>query len=238
MVEYVPGTPLFPKGVTLLQHLSIAAAAAGHRRKDTGEILHQLMVWCSLEKYSASPVSDLPPDIRYRTAFAAACLPVPRVLVVQGPFPVDLHPLLEDICQGGASVVASIPGLEHMPVRADRIALCDGTDVRRIVRFGELSEACSSMMRLRVSFFPALPRAVMESLPGAREVVAVPGGYEFFHRGLSSAVTNLVNLARANSRQISGLEVRPPSNSDLVDHFTAVEDTGEADLFCREDLDI
>ena len=238
MVEYVPGAPVFPAGVTVFRHLYIAAAAAGHRRKDTGDILQQLMVWCSLEKHSESPVAELPPDIRYRTAFAAACLPVPRVLVLQGPFPVDLHPLLEDICQGGASVIACIPGLEHMPQRTDRIALCDGTDVRRIVRFGELSEACSSMMRLRVSFFPALPRAVMESLPGARDVVAVSGGYEFLHRGLSAAVTNLVNLARANSRQISGLEVRPPSNDELVDHFTAVEDTGEADLFCREDLDI
>jgi hypothetical protein len=238
MVEYVPGSPVFPADVTLVQYLTMAAAAAGHRSRKTGEILHQLMVWCSLERHAEEEVAGLPEDIRYMAAFAAACLPVPGVTVLQGPFPVELHPLLDDIIQGGAAVIASLPSLDHMPQFADRIALCDGRDVRRIVRFGELAEACSSLMRLRVKFFPALPRAVMESLPGARDVVAVRGGYEFLHRSLGVAVTNLVNLARANSRQIAGMEVRPPSNSELVDHFTVTEDTGEADLFCREDLDI
>jgi ABC-type branched-subunit amino acid transport system ATPase component len=238
IVEYVPGSPSFPSGITLREHLSIAAAAAGHRRKRTGEILAQLMSWCSLEEYAGSQVMELPEEKRYMAAFAAACLPVPGILILQGPLPGELHPLLEDLCQGGASVIACLPGIEYMPQSADRIALCDVRDVRRIVRFGELSEACSSLMRLQVKFFPALPRAVMESLPGARHVVAVQGGYEFLHGGLSATVTNLVNLARANSRQIAGLEVRSPRISELVEHFTAEEETGEADLFCGEDLDI
>jgi len=47
-----------------------------------------------------------------------------------------------------------------------------------------------------------------------------------------------VNLARANSRQVSGFELRPPSNSELVKYFTTDDESGEAGLFCAEDLDI
>lgn len=237
-VVYVPGAPVFPGGISLRSYLALAAAAAGHTRKDRDEILTQIMGWCSIEEHSDREASGLGPDTRYTAAFAAACLPVPSVMVLQGPFPVGIHSLLEDLCQGGSAVVACLPGVEYMPQITDRIALCDASDVRATVRFNELSEACASMMRLRVKFFPALPRAVMESLPGARDVVAVPGGYEFQHGGLSTAVTNLVNLARANSRQIAGLEVRPPANSRLIEYFTPDEENGEADLFCGEDLDI
>lgn len=237
-VGFVSGSFSFPAGMTLIRYLSMAGAAAGHSSKRMGEVITQLLHWCSLEEHAHRMVRDLSSDDRYTAAFAAACLPVPRVMVLHGPFPVSLHPLLEDLCQGGAAVIAALPELQYLPQTTDRVALCDPRDVRKIIRFQELSDACSSQMRLRVEFFPALPRGVMESLPGARDLVAVPGGYEFRYGGLSTTVTNLVNLARANSRQIAGLEVRPPMNSQLVEYFIGGEETGEADLFCGEDLDI
>lgn len=237
-VEYVPDDFTCPPGMTLRQHLELAAAASGHRGKRAGEMIPQVLDWCSLEDLSDSKVSSLPPDTRYMAAFAAACLSIPSVLVLQGPCPLELHPLLEEFCRGDGAVVVSVRELGSIPQAADRIALCDGNEVRRIVRFGELASAAAALMRLRVRFFPALPRAVMESLPGARDIVAVNGGFEFFHGGLSAAVTNLVNLARANSRQIAGLEVRPPSVEALLDHLAIDGETGEADLFCGEDLGI
>ncbi len=224
--------------MTVSGHLSLAAAAAGYSRKNTGEILSQLYNWCSLENHMDEDVNELSPDNRYLTAFAAACLPVPDVLVLQGPFPDRLHPLLEDLCQGGCAVIASLPEIQYIPQATERIAVCDINDVSQIVRLQELSDACSILMRLRVRFFPVLPRAVMESLPGAKNFLAIQGGYEFHHPQLSAAVTNLINLARANSRQIAGLEVRPPSNSELVEYFTIDNEPGEADLFCSKDLDI
>ncbi len=237
-VEYVSCGFSCPEGMTVSEYLSLAAAAAGYGRKDTGEILSQLYRWCSLESYMDEEVNELSPDNRYLAAFAAACLPIPDVFVLQGPFPDRLHPLLEDLCQGGCAVIASLPEIQYIPQTTERIAVCDSDDVRQIVRLQELSDACSILMRLRVRFFPVLPRAVMESLPGAKDILAIQGGYEFHHPGLSAAVTNLVNLARANSRQIAGLEVKPPSNSELVGYFTADDEPGEADLFCAEELDI
>ena len=237
-VEYVSCDFACPPGMTVAGHLSLSSAAAGYTRKDTRDILSQLYTWCSLERYIDVDVNELSPDDRYLTAFAAACLPIPDVFVLQGPFPDKLHPLLEDLCQGGCAVIASLPEIHYIPQMTDRIAVCDSDDVRQIVRLGELSDACSILMRLHVRFYPELPRAVMESLPGAKNVLAIQGGYEFRHPGLSAAVTNLVNLARANSRQIAGLEVKPPSNSELLEYFTADDETGEADLFCAEDLDI
>ncbi len=237
-VEYVSCNFSCPPGMTVSGHLSLASAAAGHSRKDTRDILSQLYTWCSLENFIEAEVNGLSPGDRYLTAFAAACLPIPDVFVLQGPFPDKLHPLLEDLCQGGCAVIASLPQVHYIPQSTDRIAICDSDDVRQIVRLQELSDACSILMRLHVRFFPVLPRAVMESLPGARNVLAIQGGYEFRHPGLSAAVTNLVNLARANSRQIVGLEVKPPSYSELIEYFTADDEPGEADLFCAEDLDI
>lgn len=237
-VGFVSGSFPIPSWMTLTRYLSLAGAAAGHSGKRMGEVTAQLLSWCSLEEHAHRTLGDLPFEDRYTASFAAACLPVPGVMVLIGPFPVSLHPLLEDLCQGGAAVIAALPQLQHLPQTTDRVAICDQRDVRRIVRFQELFDACSSQMRLRVEFFPALPRGVMESLPGARDLVAVPGGYEFRYGGLSTTVTNLVNLARANSRQIAGLKVRPPMNSQLVEYFAGGEETGEADLFCGEDLDI
>ncbi len=237
-IQYVSRNFSCPYGMTVSGHLSLAAASAGYKRKETRRILSQLYSWCSLENCVDEEVNELTPDNRYLVAFAAACLPVPDVFVLQGPFPEKLQPLLEALCQGGCSVIASLPKIQYIPQSADRIAVCDSHDVRKIVRLQELSDACSILMRLHVKFFPALPRAVMESLPGAKDIVAIQGGYEFYHAGLSAAVTNLVNLARANSRQIIGLEVRPPLNSELVELFTADDEPGEADLFWAENLDI
>ena len=237
-VEYVSCDFSCPEEMTVSEHLSLTAAAAGYSRKDTVDILSQLYNWCSLEPFKDEEVNKLSPDNRYITAFAAACMPVPDVFVLQGPFPDRLHPLLEDLCKGGCAIISSLPEIQYIPQMTDRIAVCDSDDVNNIVRLQELSDACSILMRLRVRFFPALPRAVMESLPGAKNILAIPGGYEFHHPGLSAAVTNLVNLARANSRQIAGLEIKPPSNSELVEYFTVDEEPGEADLFCAEDLDI
>ena len=237
-IEYIASDFSCPDGMTVSGHLSLAAAAAGYRRKETSEVLDQICSWCTLENLMDEEVNELSPDKRYLTAFAAACLPVPDVFVLHGPFPELLHPLLEDMCRNGCAVVASLPGIQYIPRYAERIAVCDSSDVRKIVRFQELSDACSSLMRLRVKFFPTLPRAVMESLSGAKDIVAVQGGYEFHYPGLSTAVNNLVNLARANSRQIAGLEVRSPSITELVNFFTADDEPGEADLFWAEDLDI
>jgi ABC-type uncharacterized transport system ATPase subunit len=238
-IEYVSNDFTCPPGMTLSGHLSLAAAAAGYRRKETGDIVSQLLHWCSLEPFRDEEVHRLSPDNRYLAAFAAACLPVPEVFVLQGPFPELLHPLLEDLCDGGCAVIASIPEVQYIPGITERIALCDSEKVRNIVRLQELSEACSILKRIRVRFFPALPREVMESLPGAKDIVAIPGGYEFHHPELSAAVTNMVNLARANSRQIAGLELQPPSVTQLLEYFSDDEDEpGEAGLFCAEDLGI
>jgi ABC-type branched-subunit amino acid transport system ATPase component len=237
-IEYIPRDFSCPDGMTVSGYLSLAAAAAGYSRKNSADILSQLYTWCSLDKNADEDVNLLTQDKRYMTAFAAACLSVPDVLVLQGPFPEELHPLIEDLCQNGCAVIASLPGIQYIPQFTERIALCDSYDIRKIVRFQELSDACSVLMKLHVRFFPPLPRVVMESLPGAKDIVAIQGGFEFHHTGLSAAVTNLVNLARANSRQIAGLEVRPPSNSRLIDFFTTDDEPGEADLFWAENLDI
>jgi len=226
-----------PPDVTVRAQLSLAAAAAGHRRSESAEIVRQTAAWCSLDEALDRRVGDLDEVDRYMVGFAAVCMSGPRLLVLQGPFPVEVHRLLSELCDGGCAVVVAVPGVEHAPRSADRIALCTATGVERVIRFQELVEACSDLTRITVRFLPSLPRPVMESLPGSRDIVAVEGGYSFHHGALSAAVTSLVNLARANSRTIVGLEMRPPSPSEIVFHLCALPDDGATDLFCPDDLD-
>lgn len=227
-----------PPGVTVRGQLSLAAAAVGRKRAETLEIVGQLAAWCSIEDLLDEPVTQLDPTARYLVGFAAACLPVPSVLVLQGPLPVEAHRLLAELRDGGCTIVVAVPGVEHAPRFAERVAVCSEDGVSAVVRFQDLAEACSDLMRLTIRFLPALPRAVMESLSGAKDIIAVEGGYSFHHDNLSTAVTNLVNLARANARTIVGLEMRPPTPAEIASHLCAVQDDREADLFCPEDLDI
>jgi hypothetical protein len=238
LVKMVDREFAYPPGVTVRGQLALAVAAAGYKRADSAEIVGNLASWCSLGDLLDELIGDLTPVSRYMVGFAAACLPLPKVLVLQGPFPVEAHRLLSDLCDSGCTIVAAVPGVEHAPRSAERIAICSEDGVATVIRFQELSEACSDLMRLTIRFLPALPRVVMESLHGARDIVAVEGGYSFHHDNLSTAVTNLVNLARANSRTIVGLEMRPPSPAEIASRLSAAKDDREADLFCPEDLDI
>lgn len=227
-----------PGAMKVSEHLSLAAAAAGYKGRDIPQVLSKLFSWCGIDNILDKEERSLSTELVYTCSFAAACLSAPEILVFQGPVPGRIHPLLEDLRQSGAAIIAAIPKVDQIPYAADRIALCDSSDVRATVRFQEMAEACSRLMKLKVGFIPTLPRAVMESLPGARNVVSIDGGYEFQHSVISSAVNNLVNLARANSRQIAELEVRPPSSNELLEYFTEDEEDGKADLFCGKDLDI
>jgi len=237
-VEYIPEDPIFPRGMKVTDYLLLASSWTGHSRKKRGEILQQLVEWASLEELLETAADSLPAGERQRVALAAACLSLPEVFVVQGSMPHEMHELLESLCQGGCAAVISVGSVRDIPAAADRIALCGPADVENVVGYRQLFEACSEMMRIRVSFFPPLPRAVMESLPGSRDLLAVKGGYEFHHPVLSTAVNNLVNLARANSRQIAELEIRPPAAEELIQYFRAEEEGEEVDLFWGEDLDI
>ncbi len=236
-VGYVPGETRWPKRISVRAHLELAAAAAGYPVRKTTEAVNGMLEWCSLEDSGERSVTGLPREKQYLVSFATTCISVPKVLVLQGPCPTEVHELLEDLCEYGSAVVVCVPGIEHIPRGTDRVAVCDGSDVRKILRFEELAEASSALTRLRVGFLPALPREVMESLTGIRNIIAVEKGYEFLYASLSPTVTNLVNLARANSRSIVSLEVRPPTNAELLEYLTGKEDTGEANLFCEEDLD-
>jgi len=236
LVRMISGPIDSPRELTVGGHLGLSAAAAGLSRRESTDIVSQLAAWCGLNGQMDCPVEILDRDDRYILGFASACLPMPMVMVLQGPLPIRMHQLLSDLCDGGCAVLVCVDGVEFVPRNAERVALCTATGIPAVLRLQELTEACTALRRISARFLPALPRVVMESLAGARDFLAIEGGYSFHHVNLSTAVNNLVNLARANSRTIVGLEMIPPSLNELLDFLVPEDDEIEADLFCPEDL--
>lgn len=237
LVRMVSSPPGSQGKLTVAGHMGLSAAAAGLSRRESGDIISHLASWSGLDRLMDRPVEELDRDDRYILGFASACLPMPMVMVLQGPIPTRMHHLLSDLCDNGCAILVSVTGVAHVPRNAERVALCSPTGIPIILRLQELTDACTVLRRISVRFLPALPRVVMESLSGARDFLAIDGGYSFHHGNLSTAVTNLVNLARANSRTIVGLEMIPPPLDVILDHFAPEADEYGVDLFCPEDLD-
>ncbi len=239
LTAYVPlgGGRQGGSDMTVSGYLSLGAAAAGLGRRESREVTAQMLEWCSLRGIADERLGDLGSDDLYRVRFAASCMALPRVMVLEGPVPFDVHPLVSDLCESGCTVVVSAPGVEYIPSSTERVALCTGEGIETVVGYRELVQATAGLVRVRVGFFPSLSRSVLDRLPGATNLLAEEGGFSFHHRSIAAAVTDLVNIARANSRSLVRLEVLPPSPPELAEQFRRSAEPEEGELFCPEDLD-
>jgi ABC-type Na+ transport system ATPase subunit NatA len=236
-IGYVRNPFESPPDVTPRAHLMLTAAGYGLGRKEAESAVEELIRWCSLASVAGRPLSSITEDQRYATGFAAALLHGPQLMVVEGPVPDFISRRLSDISESGRAVVLSLPGVEHVPPGTERIALCDRSAIAHVVRHSDLSEACRKSAEVRVCFYPSLDRRIIEGLPGARNLVAIEGGYRFRHTNAASAVSNLANMARANARSLVGLEIRPPSVGTLIEYFSEEEEPEEEQLLCLDDTE-
>jgi ABC-type Na+ transport system ATPase subunit NatA len=236
-IGYVRNPFESPPDVTPRAHLMLTAAGHGLGRKEAESAVEELIRWCSLASVAGRPLSGITPDQRYATGFAAALIHGPQLMVVEGPVPEFISGRLSDISESGRAVVLSLPGVEHVPPGTERIALCHGKGIARVVNHSDLADACRKSAEIRVSFYPSLDRRIIEGLPGARSLVAVEGGYRFRHSNAASAVANLANMARANARSLVGLDIRPPSMTTLIEYFDEEDEPDEEQLLCLDDQD-
>ncbi len=234
-IGYVQNPFESPPDVTPRAHLMLTAAGFGLGRNESENAVEELIRWCSLSSVARRPLSNITPDQCYATGFASALIHGPQLMVVEGPVPEFISSRLSDISESGRAVVLSVPGVEHIPPGTDRIALCDSSGIASVVRHSNLSEACRRSAELRVSFYPSLDRRIIETLPGAKGLVAIEGGFRFRHANTVSAVSNLANMARANARSIVGLEISPPSLRTLIEFFAEDDEPGEAQVLCLDD---
>jgi ABC-type Na+ transport system ATPase subunit NatA len=231
IIGFVPAQLDTPAGMTPRGHLSLVAAAGGLGRKAASDAILESLKWCGIAESADVAFERLPRESRYAVGFAGALLHNPSVLIAQGTVPDMLYRQLDELKAVGKAIVLCAGGVRWVPPSADRVALCSPVDLVRILPAGDLARLCSSSAEIRVSFFPSLPRQVIEDIPGISSLVASEEGYILRHSSPSAAVTALAALARANARVLGSLEVRPPSAETLIELSSEPLQAPVQDLF-------
>ncbi len=217
LIGFVQSPPLGPGGMTPAGVLGLVASASGIGPGRASETVGEMIEWCGLTASAGTRLSDLPPGLHFPLAFAAALMHNPCVLIIEPRVPEPFFPHLEAMKQAGKAIVLTGTGVADVPPCTDRVALCSSTDLVRTLVRTELVEMTSGACEIRVAFCPAIPRRLIEEMPGMEVVQSLDSGFRLRHRSPLSAVTWLVTLAKANARTIAGLEIRPPSISDMIE---------------------
>lgn len=225
-----------PPGMTARGCVNLAVTAVIKDRNraagETGEIIS----WLNLETVANIPLEELKmPEIQ-RTAMAVCMATSPELLVVDCPVHDSLHPRLKTFSKAGKAVLIRASSLGEIPFGVERIALCNENAIVRVVRHSELLSRAMGGAEITVSFYPSLPRTQIETISGIKNLIHRNGKYSFTHGETTYAVTQLMNLARANSRAVIELHIKRMPPSALIKLFEGEkEKQGSANLFNEEE---
>lgn len=234
---YITSTVDAPPGMTVRGCVSLAVTATGKKKAAVTRHTEELLEWLELKSLENVPVETLTSHELQRTAMAIAMAGEPELLVVGCPVHESLHRKLAVFAEAGNAVVLLALSLGQIPAGAERIALCDSQGIRCIVRHSELASAALGGAEIKVSFYPSLPRKQLEKIEGIRNLINRNGYYSFSHEETTHAVTQLMHIARANSRAVVGLELLPLPPDTLIRMFepSEAEEAPRSGLFDREE---
>jgi ABC-type multidrug transport system ATPase subunit len=217
IIGFVRSAPAGPGDMTPMQILDMVASASGLGVRKGRTAARETLEWCGLSSSSSTRLTGLPPESAFPVSFAAALMHNPAVIVIEPRVPEPFFPHLDALKEAGRAIVATGSGLAALPPCTDRVALCSDTDLVRTIGRTELLEYTARASEISISFCPSITRNLVEEMPGIESLRVHETGFRLRHRSPLSAVTWLVNLARANSRTIASLEIRPPGISTLID---------------------
>jgi ABC-type Na+ transport system ATPase subunit NatA len=232
-VALIPRNPEIPPDMTPGGIITLAASASGARRGEARDRAAELMGWLGMAGMAETPCGVLAEEQRRLAFLGASLASVPSFLVVSCPVhECLLEPLTDFATHGpGRGVLFTASRLGEIPPGTEMIALCDESGIRASVRHSQLLEAVRGGAEIQVSFYPVLPRKVMEQIPGVRDLVHRDGYYFFNHSDTAYALVQVCNTARANARSIAYLSVAPPSPSALLASFLPPGEEPPQDLF-------
>lgn len=218
---YITDSVDAPPGMTARGCVNLAVASSGKERNKAGRETDELLGWLDLNTVSNVPVEELKPQEMQRTAMAVAMASSPELLVVNCAVHDSIHARLKAFARGGNAVLLRAASLGEIPLGVERIALCDKDGVVRVVRHGELLQRAMGGAEISVSFYPSLPRTQLEKIHGLKNLLHKNGKYSFTHTETVYAVTQIMNLARANSRVVAELHISPIPPGTLIKLFDA-----------------
>lgn len=223
LMGFVPAARPGPPGMTPVGLLKLAGSASSSRQGRNAAF--ELLAWVGLAEQSTAPVESLADDGAFALGLALALIDNPSVLIVERPVPEGFFGHLEALRGSGKAVVVTGGTLGDLPPCTDRVALCRGFDLVRTVSRLELLDLASRAGEIRIGFFPAIQRSLLDGLPGLESLVSTDGGWRIRSRTQLTALTWLLNIARANARTVASLEIAPAGVSEIIDMLEPVEGT-------------
>lgn len=202
-----------PPGMTARGCVNLAVTAAIGERNKAAQKTAEILSWLDLDTVANVPLEELKTPEIQRTAMAVCMATSPELLVVDCPVHDSMHPKLKTFSKAGNAVLIRASSLGEIPFGVERIALCDGRGIVRVVRHSELLGRAMGGAEITVAFYPSLPRTQIETISGVKNLLHRDGKYRFTHNETTYAITQLMNLARANSRAVIELHISrmPPA---------------------------
>ncbi|PIE53337.1 hypothetical protein CSA37_02015 [Candidatus Fermentibacteria bacterium] len=225
---YITGKVDVPPGMTVRGSVALTVSSSSRDQKKSAEITDGLLNWLDLDRVASTPVEDLETPVLQRTAMALAMALSPELLILNCPVHDSLHRRLKEFAAAGNAVLIRASTLGEIPFGVERIALCDRRGVVNVVRHSELRAKSMGGAEISVSFYPSLPRAQLEKIHGLRNLLHKDGSYRFTHSDTIYAVTQIMNLARANSRVVAELHIAPVPPESLIRLFEGPHITDNA----------
>ena len=225
-----------PPGMTARGCVNLAVTAAVKDRNRAASEIGEIISWLDLETVANVPLEELKTPEIQRTAMAVCMATSPELLVVDCPLHDSLHPKLKTFSKTGKAVLIRASSLGEIPFGVERIALCNENGIVRVVRHSELLGRAMGGAEITVSFYPSLPRTQIETISGVKNLIHSQGRYSFTHGETTYAITQLMNLSRANSRAVIELHISRMPPSALIKLFEGdKEKPGSANLFNEEE---
>lgn len=225
-----------PPGMTARGCVTLAVTAAGKDRVRAGQETNEILSWLDLETVANIPLEELKTPEIQRTSMAVCMATSPELLVVDCPVHDSMHSRLKTFSKAGNAVLIRASSLGEIPFGVERIALCDKIGIVRIVRHSELLSRAMGGAEISVSFYPSLPRTQIETINGVKNLLHKDGKFSFTHSETTYAITQLMNLARANSRAVIELHISRMPPSELIRLFDSEkEKPDQVGLFNEEE---
>ncbi len=224
-----------PPGMTPRGCVNLAVTASGKNRSSAGKNTGEILAWLDLETVSNLPLEELSQPEIQEPQWQSAWLPHQSFWWWTARFTTPSIPKLKTYASAGNAVLIRTSSLGEIPSGVERIALCNKNGILRVVRHSELLSRAVGGAEVSVAFYPSLPRTQIETINGVKNLLHKDGKYRFTHSETTYAVTQLMNLARANSRAVIELHISRMPPAALLKLFEQEKEKPETGGLFKEE---
>lgn len=215
-IGYLPEGHQFPDHLTAAQVLEFTGAMRGTPKAECRARIPELLERVGMTPHADKKVREYSKGMKQRTGLAAALINRPELLFLDEPTdgvdPVgrrDIRVLIGELCkQQGLTVILNSHMLSEVEMVADRVAIMDGGDVKRVGSVNEIlraEELVSQRYRIRLTLPAGGAVTAEEVAPFGGEFQAIEGGLQLRVESVE-ALNRLIDHLRGRGALISAVQ--------------------------------